>query len=88
MIRLEAFVNINNTWQSLKGTANLVNLTVSELLDEALDEARAVIKNSNTKNYAPLTEVRIDYYEDNALVDSDYLLVAEPKADEYPIKKD
>lgn len=88
MNRIEVFIEQNGEYQSLKGKSNVVNFTCSELLDEALDEARLVIKNSAIKNYAPMTKGRIDFYEDNIKVDEVYFCVGEPKSDEYPIKKD
>lgn len=88
MNRIEVLINNNGTWESVKNKANVVGLTISELLDEALDEVRMVIKNSTTKNYSPLTDVRIDFYEDNVKIDEEYFCIADPKSDEYPIKSD
>lgn len=89
MNRIEVFIkDSNGTYVSVKGRANVVNTTTSLLLDEALDESRIVLKNSSIANYKPLTRVRVDHYEDETLVDSDFFIIGNPKTDEYPIKKD
>lgn len=88
MNKIEVFIDNNGTWESVKNKANVVGLTVSQLLDEALDEARMVIKNSANKNYSPLTDIRVDFYEDNIKVDEEYFCIGDPKSEEYPIKKD
>ena len=83
MNRIEVYFLNNGNWESIKGKANVVNFTNTELLDEALDEARLVIKNSAVDFYAPTLDVKIEFYEDNALVDTIYYIIANPKRDIY-----
>ena len=90
MNRVEIFIQdpITLEFESIKGKANAVSLTGSELLDERLDEARLVIKNSTVKRYPPLINVRIDFYEDDIKAESEYYVIGNPKSAEHPIKKD
>lgn len=55
----EIFIKENGQYVSLKGSANVVEISGGELLDEQLDELRLVIKNSIVDTYPPLTEVKI-----------------------------
>lgn len=56
-----------------------VSLDGANILDEQLDEARLVLKNSLVELYPPLTEVRIDFLKDGTVIQRDFMLVAEDK---------
>lgn len=78
---LEVFVKQNGAYTKIEG--NIVNITVDELLDEELDQARLVVMNSIVDNYPPLTEFRLDYIKDNIVIKRLYMISGDPTSTEY-----
>ena len=64
-------------------TGSIVELTVGEMLDSQLDDARLIITNSIVENYPPLTEFRIDFLRENTVYKRIYMVSGEPKAQAY-----
>ncbi len=64
-------------------TGSIVELTVGEMLDSQLDDARLIITNSPVENYPPLTEFRIDFLRENTVYKRIYMVSGEPKAQVY-----
>lgn len=78
---LEVYVKQNGVYTEVIG--NIVNITLDELLDEQLDQARLVIVNSIVDNYPPLTEFRLDYTKDDTVKKRLYMISGDPKSTEY-----
>lgn len=81
MNTIKVYVKQNNEYVPIEG--NVVNLTVSELLDEQLDEARLIITNSLVENYPPTTEFAIEYLKDGVVIKSEFFISGEPKATQF-----
>ncbi|MBQ4509785.1 MAG: hypothetical protein II984_03585 [Clostridia bacterium] len=59
-------------------------LNFANLLDEQLDEAHLIIRNSKKKIYDPLTEFKIELKQDDIIVKELYLVLAQDKPREFP----
>lgn len=78
---LKVHVKKNGAYTEIEG--NIVNITLDELLDEQLDQARLVVMNSIVDNYPPLTEFRLDYIKDNTVIKRLYMISGDPTSTEY-----
>lgn len=78
---LKVYVKQNRVYTEVIG--NIVNITLDELLDEQLDQARLVVINSIVDNYPPLTEIRLDYTKDGTVIKRLYMISGDPTSTEY-----
>lgn len=78
---LKVYVKQNGVYTEVVG--NIVNITLDELLDEQLDQARLVVMNSLIDNYPPLTEFRLDYTKDGTVIKRLYMISGDPTSTEY-----
>ncbi len=78
---LKVYVKQNGAYTEIEG--NIVNITVDELLDEQLDQARLVVMNSIVDNYPPLTEFMLEYTKDNTVIKRLYMISGDPTSTEY-----
>ena len=78
MNTIKAYVKENGLYRLVEG--NIADIVTAEMLDEQLDEARLVLTNSPIENYPPLTEFRIDFLANDAVVKRLYFVSGEPKA--------
>ena len=78
---LKVYVKKNGVYTEIEG--NIVNITLDELLDEQLDQARLVVMNSIVDNYPPLTEFRLDYTKDNTVIKRLFMISGDPTSTEY-----
>lgn len=56
-----------------------------ELLDERLDEAYVDFYGSDVEAFTPTTEAKVEIYQDDKKVDTQYYIVANDNSQEYPI---
>ena len=81
MNTVKVYVKKNGVYTEIEG--NVVNITIDELLDEQLDQARLVVINSIVDNYPPLTEFRLDYTKDGTVIERLYMISGDPTSTEY-----
>ena len=84
MNNFSVYIKENNAYKKINAVA-VFPFTVSQLLDEQLDEARLIIKNSPDEYYEPLTAVKIELLENGNVVKEYYFVVAQNNAYEFPI---
>lgn len=81
MNRIRVLQKVNGEYEDIDGI--VVSLDTANLLDEQLDEARMVVKESATELFPVLTEIKIEYYTDDTLVDVELFIVGDDKPIEY-----
>jgi hypothetical protein len=86
MFKVKLYQKIDGVYTQMKGNS-VFPLGVGELLDEQLDEAFITIYNSELENIPPLTDIRVDIYENDILKKQIYMVVAQDKAQRYPLRK-
>lgn len=90
MFNFKVYIKENGTYVMVDtGTSQqgipVFPLSIGQLLDEQLDEAYITIQKSIVEHYTPLTEVKIDVYQDNVLVKTHYMVVAEDNSQQFPL---
>ena len=92
MINFKVYIKKNGVYQSIHDNEDMTQnanavfpFTVSQLLDEQLDEARLIIKNSPDEYYEPLTEVKIELLENSNVIKEYYFVIAQDNAFEFPV---
>lgn len=92
MINFKVYIKKNGVYQSIHDNEDMTQnanavfpFTVSQLLDEQLDEARLIIKNSPDEYYKSLTEVKIELLENGNVVKEYYFVVAQDNAFRFPV---
>ncbi len=83
MNKFSVLVKKQNNYSVVDGNT-VFPLNFANLLDEQLDEAHLIIRNSKEKTYDPLTEFKIELKQDDIIVKELYLVLAQDKPREFP----
>ena len=86
MNNFSVYIKENGTYEKINGVA-VFPFNFGQLLDEQLDEAHLVIKMSPKEHYEPLTEMKIEVFENSKVIKEYYFVVAQDNAYEFPVKK-
>ena len=81
MNTIKIYRKVNGEYVEIDGV--LVSLESENLLDEQLDQARAIIKKSAIELLPPLTDIKIEYYSNGYLSDVECFIVGDDKPTEY-----